>query len=359
IQKGIELFKKGQERLNIGIALPIALSIINLIEEIPGTKGTTYAGSLRRMKETIGDIDILTIADEGKNVIENFVNFPFVKEILAAGDTKASVIIENGTQVDLRVVDEDSYGAALQYFSGSQAHNVKLRTMAVKKGLSINEYGIYKGDKRLAGSKEAQIYEVLGLPHFPAELREDRGEFEAFANGKLPKLISYDDIRGDIHCHSNWSDGKSSIEEMAVAAKQLGYEYIAITDHSPESRIANGLDEKRLKQKIKEIEEVRKKIKGIKILMGTEVDILRDGSLDYPDKILKELDVVVASVHSGFKMDKDSMTKRIINAIKNPYVHILGHPTGRLINEREPYNVDLEEVFKVTKQYGKAIEINA
>ena len=359
LHKGIELMKKGLERLNIGIAFPIAQSIVNLIENIQGTKKTTFAGSLRRMKETIGDIDILTSTEDGEKVIDEFVKLPFVTEVLASGDTKGSVIIENDVQVDLRVVGEDSYGAALLYFTGSKEHNVKLRTMAVKRGLSINEYGIYEGDKKLAGRTEKELYEVLGLPLFPPEIREDRGEFDAAASKSLPNLISFQDIRGDIHCHSNWSDGKSTIEEMARAAKKMGYEYIAITDHSPASRIANGLDIKRLKQKFKEIEEVRKKVKDIKILSGTEVDILSDGSLDYPDKILKDLDVVVASVHSGFKMEKSAMTKRIIRAIKNPYVHILGHPTGRLINEREPYNVDLEEVFKITKQYGKAVELNA
>jgi DNA polymerase (family 10) len=359
IAKGIELYKKGQERLNIGIALPIAHSILNLIEALPATRGTTFAGSLRRMKETIGDIDILTVAEDGKKVISEFVNFPFVTEVLVSGDTKGSVIIENGLQVDLRVVGSESYGAALLYFTGSKAHNVKLRTIAVRNGLSINEYGIYRGDKKLAGSTEQGIYEVLGLPLFEPEIREDRGEFEASTSNNLPRLIKYGDIKGDIHTHSNYSDGKSSIEQMALAAKKMGYEYIAITDHSPASRIANGLDIKRLSQKKEEIEDARKKISGIKILSGTEVDILSDGTLDYPNDVLKELDVVIAAVHSGFKMDKDTMTNRIIKALKNPYVHILGHPTGRLINEREPYNVDLEAVFKTAKQYRKALEINA
>ncbi len=359
IEKGIELMKRGKERLNIGIALPIAQSIVNLIDELPGTKNTTFAGSLRRMKETIGDIDILTSTKDGGKVIDEFVKLPFVTEVLASGDTKGSVIIENGTQVDLRVVDKDSYGAALLYFTGSKAHNVKLRTMAVKRGLSINEYGIYRGEKKLAGRTEKELYEFLGLPLFPPEIREDRGEFEAAAIKSLPNLIDFKDIKGDIHCHSNWSDGKSTIEEMAHAALKMGYEYIAITDHSPASRIANGLDVKRLREKIKEIEKTRKKVKGIKILSGTEVDILSDGSLDYPDEILRNLDIVIAAVHSGFKMEKDAMTKRITSALKNPYVHIFAHPTGRLINEREPYNVDLEEVFRVAKQHGKAIEINA
>ena len=227
--------------------------------------------------------------------------------------------------------------------------------MAVKKGLSINEYGIFKNDKCLASKTEEEIYDILGLPCFEPELREDRGEFEAAANGSLPKLIRVEDIRGDLHTHSDWSDGKSSMEEMVNAAKKMGYEYIAITDHSPASRIANGLSI----DKKKELEKLRKKITGMKILFGSEVDILSDGTLDYPDNILKGMDVVIASVHSGFKSDIDKMTKRIVNAIKNPYVHILGHPTGRLINERDPYNVDIDEVFKTVLKHGKALEINS
>ncbi len=359
IKKGIELLLKKHERINIGIALPTALEIIKHINDIPGTSNTVYAGSLRRMKETIGDIDILTISNRGKEVINSFVKFPFVKEVLASGETKGSIITETGIQVDLRVVNSESYGAALQYFSGSQAHNVKLRTMAVKKGLSINEYGIFRGKKCLASKTEEEIYDTLGLPYFEPELREDRGEFEAAAKGSLPELIKVEDIRGDLHTHSNWSDGKSTIEEMANEAKKIGYDYIAITDHSPASRIANGLDIDRLQDKKRELEKIRQKVSGIEILMGAEVDILGDGTLDYPDSILKDMDIVIASVHSGFKSDTEKITKRIIKAITNPYVHVFAHPTGRLINEREPYNVDLDEVFKTALKHGKALEINA
>ena len=359
IKRGIQIFKESKKRVNLGIALPIAGEIVNEVNKIPGAEKTIAAGSLRRMRETIGDIDILTQSNDGKRVIESFTRMPFVKNILASGDTKGSVISRNGIQVDLRVVSPQSYGAALQYFTGSQAHNVKVRTIAVKKGLKINEYGLFKGNKKIAGETEADVYKKLGLPLIPPEMREDRGEIEAALEGRLPTLLEIEDIKGDLHVHSNWSDGNGSIEEMALMAKRLGYEYIAITDHSPSARIANGLSIERLYEKREELESVRKKVMGIRILMGSEVDILGDGSLDYPDSVLNDLDVVIASVHSGFKMERANMTKRIVNALKNPFVHILAHPTGRLIGERDPYDVDLEEVFKTAKEFGKAIEVNS
>ena len=359
IKRGIQIFKESKKRVNLGIALPIAEEIVNEVNEIRGAEKSIFAGSLRRMRETIGDIDILTQSDNGKRVIESFTKMPFVKNILVSGDTKGSVILRNGTQVDLRVVGPESYGAALQYFTGSQAHNVKVRTIAVKKGLKINEYGLFHGSKKIAGKTEADVYEKLGLPFIQPEMREDRGEIEAALGGRLPTLLELQDIKGDLHAHSNWSDGRSSIEEMALMAKSLGYEYIAITDHSPSARIANGLSIERLYEKKKELESVRKKVRGIRILMGSEVDILSDGSLDYPDSVLEDLDVVIASVHSGFKMERAKMTKRIVNAIKNPFVHFLAHPTGRLIGERDPYDIDLEQVFKVAKEFGKAIEVNS
>lgn len=359
IKRGIQIFKESKKRVNLGIALPIAEEIVKEINKIPGAEKAIFAGSLRRMRETIGDIDILTQSDDGRRVIESFTKMPFVRNILVSGDTKGSVILRNGTQVDLRVVGQESYGAALQYFTGSQAHNVKVRTIAVKKGLKINEYGLFHGNKKIAGETEVDVYEKLGLPFIQPEMREDRGEIEAALRGRLPTLLELQDIRGDLHVHSNWSDGKCSIEEMALIAKRLGYEYIAITDHSPSARIANGLSIERLYEKKEELESVRKKVKGIRILMGSEVDILSDGSLDYPDSVLKDLDLVIASVHSGFKMERAKMTKRVINAIKNPFVHFLAHPTGRLIGERDPYDVDLEQVFKTAKEFGKAIEVNS
>jgi DNA polymerase (family 10) len=359
IRRGIQIFKESKKRVNLGIALPIAEEIVNEINKIPGAENTIFAGSLRRMRETIGDIDILTQSNDGKRVIESFTKMPLVKNILVSGDTKGSVISHSGTQVDLRVVGPGSYGAALQYFTGSQAHNVKVRTLAVKKGLKINEYGLFRGNKKIAGETEVDVYHKLGLPFIPPEMREDRGEIEAALRGRLPTLLELRDIKGDLHVHSNWSDGKCSIEEMALMAKRLGYEYVAITDHSPSARIANGLSIERLNEKKEELDLVRKKVKGIRILMGSEVDILSDGSLDYPDSVLKDLDVVIAAVHSGFKMERAKMTKRIVNAIKNPFVHFVAHPTGRLIGERDPYDIDLEQVLKTAKEFGKAIEVNS
>ncbi|MCK5709674.1 MAG: DNA polymerase/3'-5' exonuclease PolX, partial [Deltaproteobacteria bacterium] len=323
IKRGIPLLKEKRERTHLGKALPLAESIKEEVEKIKGTEGTIIAGSIRRMRETIKDIDILTISDDTEKAVKEFTKLPFVKEVLAAGSTKGSVITNEGIQVDLRVVGPKSYGGALQYFSGSQAHNVKLRTIASKNGLRINEYGIFKGEDKVAGETEKEMYGTLGLPFIPPELREDRGEIEAAIEGNLPDLIELGDIKGDLHMHTTWSDGKASIEEMAESAMELGYEYIAITDHSPSSTIASGLSIERLIEKKKELQAVNKIMKGINILMGSEVDIKMDGSLDYPDETLKELDVVIASVHSGFKMDRDTITKRILMALENPYVHAL------------------------------------
>ena len=359
IKRGIGLLKQSGERMPLGLALPLAEEIIFEISKIPGTEGTVAAGSLRRMKETVGDIDILTMAENGERVIKAFTKLSPVKEILAAGDTKGSVILKNGMQVDLRVVEPGSYGAALQYFTGSKAHNIKLRTIALEKGLKINEYGVFRGTENIAGETEEEIYKTLELPWIPPEIREDKGEIEAALNSKLPTLVELKDIKGDLHMHSKWSDGKATIEEMALKAKELGYEYIAMTDHSPSSRIARGLSVERLYEKKKEVEAINKKIKGVRILMGSEVDIKGDGSLDYPNEVLKELDIAIASVHSGFKMDRESMTKRMVKALQNPFVHSIVHPTGRLIGEREAYEVDMDEVIKTAKALGKALEVNS
>jgi DNA polymerase (family 10) len=358
MKRGIEIFKESKERTLIGVALPLAEGMVSEISKIPGTEGTILAGSLRRRRETIRDMDILTISDDTESVVEAFTGLKSVKDVLASGNTKGSVILKEGMQADLRVVGPESYGAALMYFTGSKAHNVKLRTLATRKGLKINEYGLYRGEKRIAGETEKEMYKYLGLPFIPPELREDRGEIETAAQGKLPDLIELKDIKGDLHTHTKWSDGKATIEEMAEAALGIGYEYIAITDHSPSQTIANGLSIGRLRQKQKELAAVAKKFKYTKVLIGSEVDIKNDGTLDYPDSVLKELDVVIASVHSGFKMERETMTNRITRAIKNPYVHALGHPTGRLIGERDPYDVDIDLVIEAALEYGKALEVN-
>jgi len=362
IKKGVRIFKKSKERTLLGVALPISELIVKAIDSIPGTEGTVVAGSLRRFRETVKDIDILSMSDNTEETVKAFTKMSFVQDVLASGSTKGSVIagdgIQTSIQVDLRVVGPESYGATLQYFTGSQAHTVKVRSLAIKKGLKINEYGVYRRGNKVAGETERDVYKSLELPLIPPELREDRGEIEAALENKLPDLIELSDIKGDLHMHTTWSDGKTSIKDMAESAMKLGYSYVAITDHSPSSVIANGLSVKRLAQKKKELEKADKEIEGIKVLMGTEVDIKPDGTLDYPDKVLKGLDVVIASVHSGFKMDIETMTERILSAVRNPYVHAIGHPTGRLINERDPYEVDIDRLIEAALEYGKALEVN-
>jgi DNA polymerase (family 10) len=354
IKKGIELYKQGKERIPIGVALPIVEEIISQLKKY--TEKIEPAGSLRRMKETIGDIDILATGKNNIEIIDKFTTLPIVKEVLAKGDTKASVIVKtNNLQVDLRVVEPSSFGAALQYFTGSKAHNIKLRGLAKDKGLKISEYGVFKGEKKIAGKTEEEVYKSLGLIWIPPELREDRGEIEAALENKLPILVEEKDIKGDLHVHSKYSDGVETIEEIAISAKNLGYEYIGICDHSKTSKIAGGLDEDTLKRRNEEIDRINEKIRGIKVLKGMEVDILADGSLDYSDKILEELDFVIAAIHQGFKKN---VTERIKRAIENPFVDIIAHPTGRLLSGREGYEVDIDEVIEYASKFNVILEIN-
>jgi DNA polymerase (family 10) len=345
--------------MNLGIAFPVAKRIVETLRQKAGSKKIEWAGSLRRMKENIGDIDILATGPDKEKIIQAFTHLPEVKEVLASGETKASVIVEGGTQIDLRVVEEDSYGAALQYFTGSKGHNIHLRGIAKAKGLKINEYGVFKGKRKIAGKEEKDVYRVLGMDWIEPELREDRGEIEAAQKKRLPKLVQESEIKGDLHVHSKWSDGTSSIEEIAKAAQKRGYQYVAICDHSQSLKIAHGLDESRLKKQIEEIDHVNEKLEAFQILKGTEVDILADGKLDLPEKILEKLDIVVAAIHSGFKQDKVKMTKRISQALENPCLHILAHPSGRLLGARDPYEVEIDELMEAAKKYGKALEINA
>jgi len=354
IKKGIELYKQGKERIPIGIAFPIVEEIINQLKKY--VDKIEPAGSLRRMKETIGDIDILATGKNNIEIIEKFITLPIVKEVLAKGDTKASIIVKtNNLQVDLRVVESSSFGSALQYFTGSKPHNIKLRGLAKDKGLKISEYGVFKEEKKIAGKTEEEVYKVLGLTWIPPELREDRGEIEAVINNKLPILIEEKDIKGDLHVHSKYSDGVETIEEIAIIGKKLGYEYIGITDHSKTSKIAGGLDEDTLKRRNEEIDKINEKIKGIKILKGMEVDILADGSLDYSDKVLEELDFVIGAIHQGFKKN---VTERIKKAIENPYVDIIAHPTGRLLSGREGYEVNIDEIIDFASKFNVVLEIN-
>ena len=359
IKRGIQLLRQSKGRMHLGIAFPLAKRIVETLRERTGFKKIEWAGSLRRMKQDIGDIDILATGSDKEKILDTFTHLPEVKEVLAAGGTKASVIVEGGTQIDLRVVEEDSYGAALQYFTGSKGHNVHLRGIAKAKGIKINEYGIFKGEKKLGGKEEKEIYHALRMAWIEPELREDRGEIEASLEGHLPTLLQESDIKGDLHVHSKWSDGTSSVEEVARAAQKRGYQYVAICDHTKSLRIAHGLDESRRLKQIEEIDNVNKSLRGFRVLKGAEVDILPDGRLDLSDKVLEKLDVVVVAVHSAFKQGKERMTRRIIEALKNPFTHILAHPSGRLLGARDPYEVEIEEVMKAAKKYGKALEINA
>ncbi len=359
IVKGIALFKTSQQRITLGTALPVVKRIVSIMENIPGVKAVKPAGSLRRMRETVGDIDILVSGSDGKGIIKAFVGMPDVNEVLASGDTKGSVRIEEGLQVDLRVVNEDAYGAALQYFTGSKAHNIHLRELAKKKGLKISEYGIFKGEKKIGGKIEDDIYKALKMDWVSPELREDRGEIEAALARKLPNLIELKDIKGDLHVHSNWSDGHTTFKEIAEHARGRGYSYVVVSDHTKTLKIANGLTEERLLKEIDEIDKLNETLSDITLLKATEVDILSDGSLDISDKVLSKLDIVVASVHSGFKQPREKITKRILRAIENPYVTIVGHPTGRIITSREGYDVDLEKVMDACARTGTAMELNS
>ena len=357
ILKGISLLEQGSDKKAIYQVLPLALEIKNYIEKVKGVKKVEIAGSLRRMKEIVRDVDILATSDNPERIMDAFTTMNGVTRILAKGETKSTVMFGD-IQADVRVLKPELFGAALQYFTGSKEHNVELRKIAIKKGLKLSEYGLLtnKG-KIVAANDEETIYNKLGLQYIPAQLRELSGEIEAAAKNKIPKLVQLSEIKGDLHMHTTASDGIHSIKNMADAAEKRKYEYIAITDHSKSQYIAHGLDEKRLANHLKEIEKIRKQ-SSIHIFKGAEVDILSNGQLDYNNNILKQLDIVIASIHSGFKTDKEKMTNRICAALQNPYVKILAHPTGRIVLKRDPYDVDLDKVFQTAKERGIALEIN-
>jgi DNA polymerase (family 10) len=361
IIKGIAMIKRRTERYPIGQVLPIAEDILKRLKEKAPVKELSLAGSLRRWKETIKDIDVLTASKDPEKVMQVFVQLPHVKEVLMKGPTKSSIVTKEGIQVDLRVVERDSFGAALAYFTGSKAHNIRIREMAVKRGLKINEYGVFevKTGKKIGGKNEMDIYKVLDLPYIPPELREDTGEIEAAINLRLPKLVELDDIKGDLHVHTKYSDGSHSLEEIIERARQRGYRYLAITDHSKSLGIARGLNAQQVLEQNKKIKEINKRLRDFKLISGIEVDIKSDCTMDYPDEVLKKLDMVIASIHSGFRQSKEQITKRLVSAMRNPYVSIIAHPTGRLIGERDAYEVDMEEILRVAKDTGTVIEINA
>ncbi len=359
IRKGIEIYEKAQERIPVYDALAVAEEIIAYLAGAPGVGRLSPAGSLRRFSESVGDIDILASGKDGASIVRYFSRFPKVNRVLAAGATKGSIMIGTETgerQVDLRIVAESEYGAALQYFTGSKAHNIKLRSLAKDRGLKISEYGVFRGSRKIAGRDESEIYAVLGLPYIPPEMREDRGEIELALEGRLPEIVDTSNLRGDLHVHSDWSDGHVSLAGLADLCRRYGYAYIAVCDHSQSAKYAGGLTPDKLGRQIKEIETLNKKQKGIRLLKGIEVDILADGSLDLPDELLARLDIVVGSIHSGFRKN---VTARMLKAMENPHLDVIGHPTGRLISGREGYDVDLESVLARARRLGKALELNA
>jgi DNA polymerase (family 10) len=358
ILKAIEVFRRAAGRFRLDTAFEAAEELVAWLREFKAVEQVTPAGSLRRGRETVGDLDLLVTGRDHAGTAEHFVTFPGVAAILAKGEDKVSVKLKNDLQVDVRLLDRSASGAALQYFTGSKEHNVALRDRAKRRGWKLSEYGLFHGDKVLASRTEEEIYAKLGLPWIPPELRENLGEIEAAEKGTLPKLVELRDIRGDLQMHTTASDGRASIEEMAGAAKQLGYQYILITDHSKAVTVANGLDEKRALEHIRRIHAARKKVKGIEIWAGSEVDILGDGRLDYSDELLKQFDIVLVSVHSRMTMPAEEMTARLLRALENPFVRILGHPTGRQILKRDPFAFDLEKVLDAAQKCGVILELN-
>jgi DNA polymerase (family 10) len=345
----------------LGQALPIAEELKEHMMRVPGVGMVSLAGSIRRMKETVGDVDLLVTASSPQSVADAFVSMPMVRDTLVKGETKSSVLLTNGLQVDMRIVPEESFGAALQYFTGSKDHNIKLREMAQRRELKLSEYGLFDSDGlKVAGRDEEGIYRYLGMSYVEPELRENTGEIEAAMEGRLPTLVTAQDMLGDFHVHSSWSDGRQDISDIALNARKLGYDFVCITDHSKTLQIAHGLDEEGLLRQGEEIRRLNLEMSGgPAILSGIEVDITARGSLDTSDEALGQLDVVIGSVHSGFKSGEESMTRRIVDALSTGLLDILGHPTGRLLGKRDPYPMDEERVFDAAAQHGVMMEINA
>ena len=346
-------------RVQRAVAIPSAEALVAYLEQSSGVSRVIAAGSYRRGLETIGDLDILVTAPAGRAVMDRFVAYQEVRDVLAHGATKSSVRLQSGLQVDLRVVPQESYGAALLYFTGSKAHNVVLRQLAQQRGLKLNEYGVFRGDKPVAGETEESVYASLGLPWIPPELREGRGEIDAAKAGRLPHLVDLQDLKGDLHAHTRATDGRNSLPEMAEAARLRGLRYFAITDHSRRLTMAKGLDSTRLMQQMEDIDQLNATLSGITILKGIEVDILEDGSLDLPDEVLGRLDLVVGAVHSRFNLSNRRQTERIMKAMDHPHFSILAHPSGRLIGRREPYEVDMLRIIRKARERRCFLEINA
>lgn len=355
----VKKIKNEYNRIKLSVADQYTLPLVEYLKKDKNIKNIDIAGSYRRRMETIGDIDILVTCDNNLGIMDKFVNYDNVDETLSKGETRSSVILKSGIQVDIRVVPKKSYGAALLYFTGSKSHNIHIRKIAKQNGWKVNEYGIFEGDNFIAGVNEEEIYEKLGLSYIVPELRENRGEIEAAEKGTLPKLIELKDIKGDLHTHTNATDGKNSLEEMVEAAQEKGYKYIANTEHSKHVSIARGLDVQGMKEQIKKVDEINTKLQKFRVLKGAEMDILEDGSLDLPDSILKELDLVVCSIHYKFNLPRQTQTERVLRAMDNKYFNIFAHPTGRLINERSPYDIDMEQVMKKAKEVGCILELNS
>lgn len=361
ILKSIKLYKKFQKRFILGAFYDMAISIKDKLKKSDLIEKVEICGSFRRGKETIGDLDFLITSNQPKKAIKFFTSMKEIDRVLLSGDTKARVVIKEGPQADLRVVDPKSFGAAMHYFTGSKDHNIHIRKLGMKKNLKINEYGIFKksNNKRIGGKNETQVFKSIGLPYIPPEIREDKGEVEMAQKNKLPTLIKDQDIKGDLQMHSNWSDGNKTILEMAKACKKMGYKYLAITDHATPMGMINGLNKNNVNNYLKDIKKANKKIKGIKIFTGCEVDILENGDLFLPDKILQKFDIVLGAIHSGFKKEKTEQTQRLAKAMKNKHIDIIAHPTGRIINKREPINLNMEKIIKIAKKENVVLEINA
>ncbi len=359
IRLGLQRMRGQQQRMKLIDAEQIAEPLQAWLKSVPGVAAVQVAGSYRRRRETVGDLDVLVTCDRQGDVMDRFIHHPEVVQVVARGETRSTVRFGSGLQVDLRVVPQSSFGAALHYFTGSKAHNIAIRKLAVKRQLKINEYGVFSGEKRIAGRTEEEVFAQVGLPFIEPELREDRGEVEAAAQGRLPQLVSLEQIRGDLHLHTKATDGRYSLEEMVRAAAELGYAYVAVTDHSRRVTMAKGLDESRLAEQLTQIDALQEKFPTIRILKGIELDILEDGTLDLPDRILKRLDLRVCSVHYQHALPRERQTERIIRAMDNPYFNILAHPSGRLINEREPYEVEMERIVEAAAERGCFIELNA
>ncbi|MCL6472262.1 MAG: DNA polymerase/3'-5' exonuclease PolX [Firmicutes bacterium] len=361
IVRGISQYEKMHERILLSDAYPIAHEIVEQLKAQPFVDRADPAGSLRRMKETVGDIDLLASSKEPQKIMDFFTSLPQVAYVLAKGETKSSIVARNGLQVDLRVVSPDQYGAALQYFTGSKSHNIHLRDIAKSRGLKINEYGVFDvaTDEKLAGRTEEEVYGVLGMDTPPPTIREDKGEIEAAMEHRLPHLIQLSDIKGDFHIHTKWSDGLNDIKEVVEMARELSYKFVCISDHTERLYIAGGLTPEELEDQLKEISELREQFSDIEIFTGVETNIDNDGNIDFGPEILEKLDVVIASIHSGFNQSKEQLTRRMIRVIENPYVNIIGHPTGRILGQRLPYDIDLEAVFKAAADTGTFLELDA